>query len=669
MKTIIRYFRDLYSGPFQATLVFSFALVTAITIGVNAWVVSNVINNYLAEVMDERVTRDIHLAETFYENKLNEIAGIASQLSLSYTVINNIEAVQQGDRNALELVEAKIINIISGPGLGGNLFVAVLDVNGDMLVGRLVSTSGEHTSILSSKNWSALPIFQESMITEQQIISVEVIPDTFLQPVGLTEQARIELVDTPKAVSQPFDPREGTAGLTLTSASPILDENGQILGTTLVFHMFNNDFTLVDQIKDAAQIDTVTIFFGDLRVSTNVMTGAGERAIGTRVSQEVSDIVLHEGKDYVGTAFVVNENYITRYEPLRDHAGQIVGILYVGERQSVFQTLIHTVNQNILLVAVLTILMTFIIATPVSRIITRPLKELNELSSTSQLVARGNLSARAPETAGGEVGQLASSFNNMLDTLQATQDQLVHKENLASLGQLAAGVAHELNNPLSTVLLYAGILKRECAEDASHCDDLETIVRETNRCKSIVAALLDFARQHHVEAQELNLNALIQTIIEIESKHDIYKQVNIRNDLAPGLPEIQADPAQLQAVFINLLSNAAEAIPEGGTITIKTKPGPAGMVTIEVEDNGEGITPENIPKIYAPFFTTKPIGRGTGLGLAITYGIIKMHRGQINVQSQVGEGTTFTIQLPIRMPNQGVAIQPSKKASNQNLIG
>jgi two-component system NtrC family sensor kinase len=434
--------------------------------------------------------------------------------------------------------------------------------------------------------------------------------------------------------------------------------------------MFNNDFTLVDQIRDAAQIDTVTIFLGDLRVSTNVLTETGERAIGTRVSQEVNDVVLQTGREYVGTAFVVDRDYITRYEPLRDHAGQVVGILYVGVLQSVFHALIQAVNQRILLVAVLTILITFILTTPVSRMITRPLKELRELSSTSNRVAEGHLTARAPAMAGGEVGQLAEAFNNMLDTLQATQDQLVHQENLASLGQLAAGVAHELNNPLATVLLYADILKRECPEDDPRCNDLDTIVRETSRCKTIVAALLDFARQHQVAAQELDLNALIQSIIEIEGKHAIYENINLLTELAPHLPEIQADPAQLQAVFINLLSNAAEAIQKDGMIAIRTWDGPTGMVTIEVEDNGEGITSYNLPKIFTPFFTTKLDGKGTGLGLAITYGIIKMHRGQIDVQSWVGKGTVFTIQLPVRLPNLGRTTHTfNRKSPDQELIG
>jgi two-component system NtrC family sensor kinase len=669
MKAIIRYLKDLYSGPFQATLVISFTLVAALTIGMGSWVISSTIDNYLAEAMDERIARDIHLAETFYNIKLYQISGIASRLSLHPHVIDSIEAANQGNRLALEIIDEEIYNKGLGLTLGGNHFIVVLNVEGEVLAGRLITATGDQIPLRSGGNWSKLPIISQVLQQGVESASTEVIPEELLHQVGMADQARIELIDTPKAAHQPFDAREGRAALALVGVAPIWDDV-QILGLALVFHMFNNDFNLVDQIKDAAQIDTATIFFGDLRVSTNVMTETGERAVGTRVSQEVSDIVLRGGQEYGGTAFVVNEDYITQYRPLYDHTGQVVGMLYTGARQESFLRLVNTFDQRVALVAVFMFFLTFMLATPVSRRITRPLKELRELSRASRRVAEGDLNARAPVTTGGEVGQLAGSFNNMLDTLQATQDQLVHKENLASLGQLAAGVAHELNNPLATVLLYADILKRECAEDDPRCADLETIVRETNRCKTIVAALLDFARQHQVEVQVLDLNALIQTIIEIESKHAIYEQVSIHTELAPDLPEIQADPAQLQAVFINLLSNAADAMPGGGAITIRTMSGPSGMVTIEIKDTGEGIAPENLPKVYTPFFTTKLIGKGTGLGLAITYGIIKMHRGQINVKSQVGEGTTFTIHLRLRLPNRGEAAQfPNHTSPDQDLIG
>jgi len=656
MKTILQFFKDLYSGPFQATLVFAFTTVAAITIGVGAWVIAYTIDNYLATEMDDRVARDIRLATTFYDIKLREVEGIADRLSFDSVVISNLSAARHGDVLALHSIQAEILHEAGGLSLGGSHFVAILDASGNVLCGYRIAVSGEQIPIVSGGNWSALPIVQAAMNEGKAISSTEIIPVEFLTEGGLAEQARIELIDTPKAAPQPFDPREGSAGLAITAAIPILDTGNQLIGLALAFHMFNNDFTLVDQIKDTAGIDTVTIFLGDLRISTNVMTADGQRTVGTRLAEDVSNVVLYTGQSYIGTAFVVNENYITRYEPLLDHIGQVVGVLYVGSRQASFLRLINTFDERILFIALLTILMTFILATPVSRVITRPLKELRELVQASHRITEGDLNARAPVIAGGEVGLMAAAFNNMLDTLQATQDQLIHSKNLASLGQLAAGVAHELNNPLGTVLLYAYILLRESAPNGQRRTDLETIVRETQRCKGIVAALLDFARQQQVIAQDIDLNELVRSILEVEQKHSRYSMVNIITELDPNLPRIQADAAQLRAVFLNLMSNAAEAMPEGGTLTIRTCPGPAEMVTAEVEDTGTGIPTENLSKMFTPFFTTKPIGKGTGLGLAITYGILKMHRGQVDVKSHVGKGTTFTFSLPIKLPNLGMPI-------------
>jgi two-component system NtrC family sensor kinase len=650
MKSIIRYLKDLYSGPFQATLVFSFTLVAAVTIAIGSWAISVTIQNYLETAMDDRIARDFHLAETFYQIKLKQISGIANRLSTHPVLIENLEAASEGQTQAVEAIDFELGNKGQGLTLGGNHIIGILNAEGRMVAGRLISISGEQTPLVSESNWNRLHFIQEALQNGQTIAATEVIPGELLSQVGMAEQAYVPLIDTPRAAEQPFDPHEGEAGLALVGVSPIL-RDGRTVGAAVVTHILNNDFTLVDQIRDAALIHSVTIFFGDLRVSTNVMTEDGERAVGTRVSKEVGDIVLHNGQEYIGTAFVVNEDYITRYEPLRNHDQEVVGMLYAGTRQAEFLSLLNTVEQRISLVAFLTVLLTFLLATPVSRMITRPLKDLRQLSRTSRKVTDGDLNARAPLTAGGEVGELAASFNNMLDALQATQEQLVQSEKLASLGQLAAGVAHELNNPLSSILLFSDVLLRESEPDDQHRSDLETISRETQRCKNIVGSLLDFARQHQVEAQELDLNAFIETIINIEQKHERYTSIAIKTELTSDLPVIQADPSQLQAVFANLMTNAAEAMPKGGQLKIRTSPGPAGRVRITIEDTGEGIPHENMPKLFTPFFTTKPLGKGTGLGLAIVYGIIKMHRGQIDIQSETGKGTIVTIELPIQLPD------------------
>jgi two-component system NtrC family sensor kinase len=437
----------------------------------------------------------------------------------------------------------------------------------------------------------------------------------------------------------------------LTGVYPVQDEDEEVLGVVLAAYLFNNDFTLVDRIKEVAGVDTVTIFFGDLRVSTNVLDESGRRAIGTRISQEVFDQVLVQGEGFTGPAYVVNQWYITRYEPLYDHRGQVIGSLYVGAKQASFQQLVDSFRRQAVLIACAAVLLAILIAIPLAWSIARP---LTELAQATREVAEGNWSVRVPASGRGETGVLAQSFNTMVETLQETQEQLIQQEKLASVGQLAAGVAHEINNPLGTILLYADILHKETAENnQQQQEDLEMIMREANRCKVIVNDLLNFSRQNEMLTQETDLNGLLQSLATEAAKQDLYQQIELVTDLEPNLPLIQADPFQLHQVFLNLMNNAAEAMPDGGELILRTYLDPMdGFVTVEVQDNGMGISEENMKKLFTPFFTTKPIGKGTGLGLAIVYGIVKMHRGQIQVQSQTGQGTTFTVRLRETLPSQ-----------------
>jgi two-component system NtrC family sensor kinase len=664
---VIQKIRSLFSQPFQLVLVISFSVIAAGSIAIGAWAITQTISDYMSDAMNERVARDMQLAETFYEFKQREVEGITARLSRDPLVIKNIPAAPQS-QEAAQLINQEIVNDFPESSLGGNHVVAVLDPEGYLLAGELLSTTHPPEALPPGGNWSRLEIIQQSLEEGKTIAATEIIPAELLAQVGMYDQSKIAIIDTPRAAPDLFDSREGSAGLTIFSTSPITDDQGKILGSVIAFHLLNKDFTLVDRIKEVAGIDTSTIFLGDLRVSTNVTNEEGRRAIGTRISQEVSDVVLEQGKEYIGTAFVVNENYITRYDPLRDFLGKVVGILYVGAKQASFQSLLNSINQRILLVAFGTILLTIVITTPVSSMITRPLNQLKDLVEANRRVADGDMTVRVPVRASGEVGLLTSSFNTMLDTLQDTQDQLVQSEKLASLGQLAAGVAHELNNPLGIILLYSDIVKKELGPDSAYTDDLEIILSETKRCKSIVAALLEFARQNQVVTQPTNLNNLILSVIELHIKQCEASSVEVHLKLDPALPKIQADPNQITQVVVNLVENALDAMPDGGIFNICTRNEPRGMVTMEFEDTGIGIPPENQSKLFTPFFTTKPLGKGTGLGLAIIYGIIKMHRGQILVTSEINKGTKFTVQLPIKIlaSSNASSITPEE---GQNTIG
>jgi len=223
----------------------------------------------------------------------------------------------------------------------------------------------------------------------------------------------------------------------------------------------------------------------------------------------------------------------------------------------------------------------------------------------------------------------------------------MHSEKLASMGQLAAGIAHEVNNPLGVVLMYAHLLLEEADKHAELQDDLGMIVEQADRCKKIVAGLLNFSRQNKVARQSVNAADLVQKAVKALAIGEV---VGVNVEVATDNPVAEIDPDQISQVLTNLISNAVAAMPNGGELTV-TIDADQWNLTIMVRDTGVGIPQENLKKIFEPFFTTKQIGKGTGLGLAVTYGIIKMHSGDIQVVSNADPnegptGTTFTIKLP-----------------------
>ena len=203
-------------------------------------------------------------------------------------------------------------------------------------------------------------------------------------------------------------------------------------------------------------------------------------------------MVLGQGRDYVGEAFVVDNIYITRYAPLRDHLGKVVGSLYVGARASTFRSLVEAFDNRVALIAVLTILGAAVLAVPISHWIAGPITRLSE---ATHRLAQGDMDVQVRVPGGGELARLAQLFNQMVETLRRTQAELVHKEKMAAIGQLAAGVAHEINNPLGTIHLYADVLRKELPAGDPRDGDLAVILRETDRCKTIVGNLLNFARR------------------------------------------------------------------------------------------------------------------------------------------------------------------------------
>jgi len=240
--------------------------------------------------------------------------------------------------------------------------------------------------------------------------------------------------------------------------------------------------------------------------------------------------------------------------------------------------------------------------------------------------------------------RLAKSYQE----LERSQEKLVQSERLASIGQLAAGVAHQVNNPLGGILLHAHLLLEELRKDDPHLERVRTIAQEADRCKEIVGGLLDFARQSRPNFVHYSLNKIIEDLLDCVEKEGKLSGIQVKTDLDPSLPLAYVDPHQLTQALENIINNAIEAMPEGGELRIRTRSIPeTEMVEVSVADTGCGIAENDLPKLFTPFFTTKEMGKGTGLGLAITYGIVKTHRGTIDVQSEVGKGSKFTVRIPI----------------------
>jgi len=293
------------------------------------------------------------------------------------------------------------------------------------------------------------------------------------------------------------------------------------------------------------------------------------------------------------------------------------------------------------------------------RRITRPLVELR---NTAEAVGRGDFSHRIERFSNDECGELAEAFNRMTTSLQSsraeleramqqvrtTQEQLIQSEKLSAVGQFVAGVAHELNNPLTAVVGYAEMLQSGATDEKTRTH-LDRVAKSAHRCHKIVHSLLSFARQHAPERRLVTLPSVIDEVLEIMAYDLRTSNVTVVHEYVTDLPPVMADPHQLQQVFINILGNARQAMESfqrEGRVAIRARRA-NGTVVIEFQDNGPGIKAEHLARIFDPFFTTKPVGKGTGLGLSLCYGIIQEHGGKIFARSEPGQGASFVIELPV----------------------
>ncbi|MBP1722332.1 MAG: sensor histidine kinase [Deltaproteobacteria bacterium] len=494
----------------------------------------------------------------------------------------------------------------------------------------------------------------------------------------LAERAYTLFVPTPKA-KQVLADRE-TSGMMLKAACPVWDGNGRLVGVLYGGVLLNRDYRIVDKVRDllygegrynGKEMGTATIFQGDLRIATNVLDEKGQRAIGTRVSEEVYQAVLEKGELWLDRAFVVHDWYLTGYQPIRDITGKIVGILYVGMLEAPYVDLRNKVVYSFFGIGVLGVGIVVLLYFFITSGITRPLREM---AAATGKIAEGDLSIELSSKSKDEIGRLAQSFNHMLMRLKQArkeledygrvleekveertreltqmQDHLIQSEKLASMGQLSASIAHEVNNPLSGALIYNQLIAKKISrgdfDREAILNYLSKMEHELSRSTKLIRSLLDFSVQSEPKFKEVNVNEVLNRALELGIHAGSKENTRVEKDLQP-LPTFMVDPDQLEQVFVNLIMNALQAMPAGGKLTLRTFLENREL-KIAVRDTGCGIPPENLTKIFTPFFSTKKEVKGVGLGLSVSYGIIQGLKGRIEVESKVGEGTTFTVCLPI----------------------
>jgi len=632
--------------PIVTKLVLSFLLIIVIISAVFTGVGIQLISDRIVAEAQEKVSRDLNSAREIYSSKLNHVNDIV-RLTADRFYIK--DAIISGDVESFanELERVKIGEDLDALTITDPTGIVVLRANNINLAGD----SQVHNELIAAVMKRNVPV------AATMIMPVE---DLRLVSESLVEQARFTFIDTPMA--RPRSQTEETSGMMLGAAAPIFDYQNHLIGILFGGVLLNRNYETVDEIKRTVfqdlqyknqDIGTATIFQDDLRISTNVKNSDGTRAIGTRVSEEVYNQVVVEGKQYIGRAYVVNNWYITAYEPIENITHQIIGILYVGILEQKYVDIRQQTIFAFLAIALVGVFVSLILAYTISRSISMP---INNLVSASGEVARGNLDARVLNNSNDELGELADTFNSMASALKErderlkefTKTKIMESERLALIGQLSANVAHELNNPLQGIVTYSHLLLEELPKDDPSRENIQKIVTQANRSRDIIRGLLDFSRQRKPDKTLCDLTEVLKGCLSLLEKQALFQNIQITTHLGEKLPLTIIDPSQIERVFINMIVNAADAMAGNGKLDLSTRFDPqANCIEVEIKDNGHGIPKENLEKIFDPFFTTKDTGHGVGLGLAISFGIIKEHKGTISVESEVGKGTTFTVRLPV----------------------
>lgn len=530
-------------------------------------------------------------------------------------------------------------------------------------------------------------------LPQEDRVGIEILSAQELQRLDrdLAQTIRLPLVHTARA--RPTDRRVEDRGMVIRARHPVRDANGRIDVVLDGGVLLNNNFTFVDEIRDlvygpgslpSGSIGTVTVFLDDVRITTNVPRVAGKRALGTRVSEEVSRTVLDNGDNWINRAFVVNDWYISAYEPIMDVHGKRVGILYAGYLEAPFRAALWQTLGILLLLLIGLLALYAVLAIRGAKSIFRPVERMSRVVRATRLGEARRVGAVDSQD---ELAEMAREFDAMLDRLEGhaaemqrwaeqledkvtertaelqqrndelqrtitvlrdTRRQLVMAEKLAALGELTAGVAHEINNPTQVMLGNLDVLTAELGDRLNPVRrEVDLVVEQIYRIQAIIEKLLKYARPGEYAGYlvEIDVNQIVTDTISLVSHMRKQREFALDLDLQ-ATRTVTINGQELQQVLVNLISNAVHALADsGGRIVLASEDWNEKGVCVSVSDNGSGMDPDQCSRIFNPFFSTKSQAKGTGLGLSVSYGLIRRYGGNITVSSQPGVGSQFRVWL------------------------
>lgn len=482
-------------------------------------------------------------------------------------------------------------------------------------------------------------------------------PDLLALAPHLSPRIHIPLIDTHSAM--PTSRSMEDRALVMLATTPVLGMKGETLALLRTGVLLNQNLPLIDHINrivypqgalPLGSHGTATLFMDDVRITTNVRLFQDQRAIGTRVSKAVHAAVLTRGETWLDRAFVVNDWYVSAYEPLLDGAGQRVGMLYVGFLEAPFRQVKIVALAVIVGIFMGVMVLAALFSVRWARSIFKPVEQMNR---AMQRVEEGDASARVgPVQARDEIGALAHHLDQLLnvvdakvtertqalaqstDALQKTQQQLVKSEKLAAIGQLTASVAHEINNPIAVMQGNLDLMRELLGEHARPvATELQLLDQQVERMRLIVTQLLQYSRPTDYAGYvvPVDVNHTLNNALVLVAHLLTSTRIQVQRDLQASTL-VCFNAQELQQVVINLLINAIQAMPDGGTLLLRSRDqldeqGHAGVL-VEVCDSGAGLSPQALAQLFRPFFTTK--NEGNGLGLWISVGLLERYGGSLS---------------------------------------